>query len=252
MPPLLKTLKDALPGPLRRAQARLRGILDSPPPGRVHLGDLRRLDPISREFGFDRGRPVDRYYIEGFLARHAEDIQGRVLEIGDATYTHRFGGERVERSEVLDVAANERADFVADLTQANALPSDIFDAVILTQTLNVIYDIRAVLRNFHHTLKPGGVLLATCPGISQIDRVSEAQGNWRSIWAFTDYAVARLFEETFPGASLTVETHGNVLAATAFLHGLAAEELTSEELDYCDEDYQVIITIRAIKPGETA
>ena len=45
-----------------------------------------------------------------------------------------------------------------------------------------------------------------------------------------------------------VETHGNALAATAFLHGLGVAELRREELDFRDPDYQVLITIKAIKP----
>src|SRR3990170_7811785 len=51
--------------------------------GRVRFGDLRGVEPISREFGFDRGLPVDRHYIERFLSAHSSDIRGRVLEIGD-------------------------------------------------------------------------------------------------------------------------------------------------------------------------
>ncbi|MGI9175650.1 MAG: glycosyltransferase [Rhodothermales bacterium] len=251
VPPLLKTLKDALPRPLRRAQARMRDVLDVPPPGRVNLGDLRRLAPISNQFGFDRGRPVDRYYIEAFLDRHSADIRGHVLEIGDDAYTRRFGSDQVERSSVLDVVEGDHADFVADLTQPDALPPDTFDSILFTQTLQVIYDMRTALATLYHALKPGGVLLVTCPGISQVDRATEAQGTWQSTWALTDRAARKLFRETFPASGLTVETHGNVLAATALLHGLAAEELTSEELDHCDEDYQVVITIRAMKPEET-
>jgi len=38
-----------------------------------------------------------------------------------------------------------------------------------------------------------------------------------------------------------------VLAAVAFLHGLAAEDLRPEELDYHDADYELLITVRAIK-----
>ncbi|HEX6050119.1 MAG TPA: hypothetical protein VFZ21_12650, partial [Gemmatimonadaceae bacterium] len=83
----------------------LRGLRPDapPPPGAVHLGDLRRLTPISRAFGYDRGGPVDRYYIEGFLARYASDVRGRVLEVGDDSYTRRFGGNRVTRRDVLHV-----------------------------------------------------------------------------------------------------------------------------------------------------
>jgi hypothetical protein len=40
-----------------------------------------------------------------------------------------------------------------------------------------------------------------------------------------------------------------VLAATAFLHGLASQDLRSEELDHLDPDYQLLITVRAMKPG---
>jgi len=38
-----------------------------------------------------------------------------------------------------------------------------------------------------------------------------------------------------------------VLAATAFLNGLATEELRKEELDHYDPHYQLLITIRARK-----
>src|SRR5215218_7850047 len=36
---------------------------------RLRLG--RHVTPVSREWGFDRGTPVDRYYVECFLARFA-------------------------------------------------------------------------------------------------------------------------------------------------------------------------------------
>jgi glycosyltransferase involved in cell wall biosynthesis len=35
-----------------------------PPVGWVRIGSLRRVTPISQVFGFDRGQPIDRYYIE--------------------------------------------------------------------------------------------------------------------------------------------------------------------------------------------
>src|SRR6185312_2075371 len=84
-----------VPRRLRVSLLRLAGQPVTPPSGRVRFGDLRRTTPIASDFGYARGGPVDRYYIEGFLARHADDIRGRVLEVGDASYTHRFGGSRV-------------------------------------------------------------------------------------------------------------------------------------------------------------
>jgi len=210
---------------------------------------MRRLTPVSRVFGFDRGQCIDRYYIENFLAHHANDIQGHVLEIGDDEYTKSFGGERVTRSDVLHAAeGNTKATIVADLTCANHIPTDTFDCIIFTQTLQFIYDVRAALRTLYRILKSGGVLLATFPGISQISRYD--MDRWGDYWRFTTLSARRLFEEVFPPENVTVGAHGNVLVAVAFLHGLSAEELRREELDYHDPDYELIITVRALKVRE--
>jgi SAM-dependent methyltransferase len=215
--------------------------------GQVDFGSLRRLSPISSLFGYDRGRPVDRYYIEeDFLARHRDDIQGHVLEIGDASYTREFGGDQVAVSDVLHVDdSNPQATIVADLSSADHIPSDTFDCIILTQTLHLIYNVRSAIRTTQRILKPGGVLLATFPGISQIDW-DEWRHSW--YWAFTSRLARRLFEEAFPPENVEVEAHGNVLAAISFLHGLAAEELRKGELDRLDHAYEVLITLKALKP----
>ncbi len=217
-----------------------------PSVGEVCFGDLRRLSPISRRFGLNRGRPIDRYYIESFLARHADDIRGHVLEIKDSSYTQRYGSGRVSASDVLDIAEeNPQATIVADLTRADHVSADAFDCIICTQTLHFIYDVRGAVRTLQRILKPGGALLATFPGISQTscEKLGE---HYR--WAFTRLSARQLFEEVFPAQNIEVEARGNVLAATAFLHGLAVQELRKEELDHNDPDYELLITLRAVKP----
>lgn len=220
-----------------------------PPVGRVRFGDLRRVTPISPDFGYGRGGPIDRYYIERFLHDRQGDIRGRVLEIGDDAYTRKFGGPRVTRRDVLHVSADApQATIVADLTDADHVPSDSFDCVILTQTLHVIYDVRAAVATLHRILKPGGVLLATFPGISQIDP-DEWGESW--YWGFTTRSARRLFGEFFPDGAARIEAHGNVLVATAFLHGLGVGELRREELARDDPQFEVLITVRAVKPAAT-
>ena len=212
----------------------------------VRFGDFRRLVPFSRAFGFDRGTPVDRFYIEWFLSCSEADICGRVLEIGDNSYTKRFGGNRVTHSDVLHVQeGNPQATFVGDLTSAEHIPSNLFDCIILTQTLHLIYDMKAAMKTLYRILKPGGVLLATVPGISQLER-----GPWKDAWywSLTILSTRRLAEEAFTRDNVEVESHGNVLAATAFLMGLAAEELHWTELEQPDPLYQLLITLRAAKP----
>lgn len=227
---------------LRRRQEYLPGA------GHVRFGDLRRLEPIGRKWGKDRGGfPIDRFYIERFLAAHASDIRGRVLEVQDANYTRRFGGERVTHSDVLHaVPGNPAATIVADLGRAPEISSDTFDCIILSQVLLCIEDVRSAIRTVHRILRPGGVALVTVPGISQISRYD--MDRWGDYWRFTTLSAERLFASAFPPDHITIQAHGNVLTAVAFLHGLAAGELRAEELDHHDPDYQMLITVRAMKP----
>jgi hypothetical protein len=211
---------------------------------RIQFGRLRRLTPISSQFGFDRGLPIDRHYIEEFLRGHAADIGGRVLEIGDAAYTRRFGGPRVARSDVLHaVAGNPAATIIGNLATGEGIPREAFDCIVLTQTLPFVFDIAGAVRSVHAALNPGGVVLATVPGISQVSRYD--MDRWGDFWRFTPLSARRLFAEVFAEESLSVESHGNVLAAVALLHGLASEELRARELAYNDRDYPVIVAVRA-------
>jgi len=228
-----------------RLLARWRYGSYSPPVGRVRLTDLRRTTPISRKWGFDRGVPIDRYYIEGFLARHSSDIHGRVLEIGFNIYTLRFGGNQVKQSDVLHVDTNfPWVTIVADLTHGDEIPSEIFDCIIFTQTLQCIYDVPAALATLQRILKPGGVLLATFPGITHIPKTEP-----RWFWGFTRTSAQCLFEKAFPDSIVEVKSYGNVLASAGFLYGLAVDELRRDELEFDDPEYQMVITVRVVKGG---
>jgi len=217
----------------------------SAPARTVELGDLRRTEPVSRDWGYARGTPVDRYYIERFLGQHASDVQGRVLEVADDEYAHRFGGRRVALTDILNAREHPRATIVADLASAPHVPSDTYDCIILTQTLQYVFDVRAGIETLLRILKPGAVLLVTVPGITQTGD-PDLGDSW--YWSFTSPSARRLFGEVFGDATVEVTGYGNVLAAVAFLEGLAAEELRAEELDEHDPAYEVTIAVRAVKP----
>ncbi|MDB5594685.1 MAG: Methyltransferase type 11 [Hyphomicrobiales bacterium] len=210
----------------------------------LRWGSFRRLTPISRFYGYDRGTPLDRVYIERFLADNRSSIRGHVLEVKDGSYTQRFG-TGVTRGDVLDVdATNARATIIADLNNPEALPAAIFDCIVLTQTLQFVFDLRSALAALSNSLKPGGVLLVTVPGITR-SAIGESDGKF--YLGFTLAGVRRLFRDFFPPEDMTVSCYGNVLAATAFLHGLAAEELTETELLHADHEFPVIICVRATR-----
>jgi len=214
------------------------------------LAARRSTEPLSHDWGFERGTPVDRYYIGRFLERHRGDIRGRVLEVKDDAYTRRYGSG-VERADVLDVdAANPRATVVADLAVADGVPEDAFDCFVLTQTLQLIYDVAAVARHAHRMLAPGGVLLVTVPAVS---RLCGPPDSYPDHWRFTSASARRLFEDAFGAGNVEVRTEGNALAGAAFLLGMAAEELGPRRLDAADPAHPVLVTVRAVKaPGASA
>ena len=210
----------------------------------LDFGALRRTTPIGRNFGFDRGRPIDRRYIEAFLDEHRSDIHGRVLEIGDANYTRRFGAERVTRSDIYDRPGNPQATLTGDLGKESNLPAKAFDCLIVCQTLLFIYDVHRAMANLRDALVSGGVLLMTVPGISQI--VREDMDREGDFWRFTTRSVHDLARECFDEDRIDVRAWGNVLACVGFLHGLAQEDLREDEIDACDPDFQLIVSLRGV------
>jgi hypothetical protein len=202
---------------------------------------LPGLEPVSREFGFERGKPVDRWYIERFLNEHRADIRGAVLEVAESTYTQWYGDGQVTQSDVLHRQGNDESTIVGDLTTGEGLPQQAYDCFICTQTLPFIYDVHAAVQGMANVLKPGGIVLATVPGMSQVSR--DDKRDWGDWWRFTSQGTQRLFEEAFD--EVEVQAHGNVLSAAAFLYAYAAEELTEAELAHRDPDYELLITVRA-------
>jgi hypothetical protein len=206
-----------------------------------------RVEPISRQFGFDRGMPIDRYYIDAFLYKNRHDIQGKVLEIAESTYTRRFG-TNVTSYEILHYDnSNRDVTIIGDLTNPDNLPENTIDCFVCTQTLNFIFNVQEAITGCYKLLVPGGgVLLATVSGISQISRYD--MDRWGDYWRFTDLSIRKLFESVFDKDKIEITAYGNVFAANALLQGLAVEDLPGTHiLDKQDNDYQVTIGIKAVK-----
>ena len=214
------------------------------PPGTVHWGSLRRTTPFSRSWGYDRGTPIDRVYIEQFLTKHAADVRGSCLEVLNADYTQRFGGSRVASSDVLDIdTANPLATVFADLDEPNSLPAGRFDCIIFTQTLHLVPDMRTGVANIWRALAAGGVLLLTVPAIGRHEaRKSFHHDRWRVTKTGLEWLLAGV-----TSAPADVTTYGNVLSCVAFLYGIAAEELRAEELQVFDREFPLIVAARVVK-----
>lgn len=212
---------------------------------------LRRTTPYRKHLGGRRGSYIDRFYIERFLAANQECIQGAVAEIQSDEYTRMFGGDRVERSEIIDANCdNADRTLTLDLAQTATAPEDAFDCVLCTQTLFLIRDYAAAVRSLFRMLKPGGVVLVTVPGICPVIRGPLIAGVGEDWWRFTARSAHVIFAEVFGAGNVRTESYGNVLTATAFLMGLVQEELTAEELNFRDPDCEVVVAVRATKNVE--
>ena len=174
-------------------------------------------------------------------------IRGRAVEIGDTRYLDAFGDpDQLDTVDVLDVSDdNPRATVIADLAEAPDVESESYDCVVCAQTLLLIYDVRAAIATLHRILRPGGSLLLTVPGISQICRPEMNQGG--DYWRFTTLSLRRSLEEVFGPGDVVVQAYGNVLTASCFLYGIAAEDLDPSELDHRDPDYELLIAAQASK-----
>ena len=213
---------------------------------------LRRLHPYRADFGGRRGKYIDRFYVEEFLASFQESISGRVAEIQSDEYTRLFGQGQVEHSDILDLnEKNDNRTITIDLTQTELAPESAFDCILCVQTLFIIRDYAAALRSLYKMLKPSGVLLATMPGISPVVRGGLIAGEGADWWRFTARSAQHVFSQVFGESNVNVKTYGNVLTATAFLNGLVQEELTRQELEFNDPDFEVVIGVRATKQVAT-
>ena len=149
------------------------------------------------------------------------------------------------KSDVLHVVEGEpQATIIADLSSADHIPSDTFDCVILTQTLQPF-------TIFAPPSEPSiafetRVLLATFPGISQ---------SYDSEWGEScngispGYLRGGCLTKCFHRLASRLRRSEMSSRRSRSLHGVAVEESTTAELDYRDAGYDVTIAVRAQKPS---
>ena len=209
------------------------------------LGRSQR--PLSAHYGTERGTPIDRYYIDQFVSRHAEDLRGVALEVGAARYLTRFGGPDITAFEVLDINPdNQSATVIGDLRRLDAVPDHSYDCVLLIQVLSFIDDVVAAVNEAARILRPGGTLLVTVPGMAPLD--PQAPTGLES-WRFTVNSLRFLFRAHFDDANVEISSKGNIRAGLGIWVGMAQEDFRARELNHIDERYPCLLTVRAVKPG---
>jgi SAM-dependent methyltransferase len=236
---LLQTIKAILPPSAKRASARIRALMKTIQARFRFAIDVK---PLSYLWGFDRGLPIHRYYLEEFLQEFACDIRGHCLEFQNPGYTPRFGGGAVSKLDILHIDdTSPQATIIADLTKPNEIPSNRFDCIICTHVLHVIADLDKAVSELYRILKPGGVLLVSVPHVSMCDP------GFHEIWRFTPEGLGVVLSKGFGSENVTVRAYGNSLTAAGEIRGLVAHEFSKTILDDHDPRFAVEVCSRAFK-----
>lgn len=211
----------------------------APPAGELNWGDLRRLVPVCARFGFSRGTPIDRYYLDKFIDKARPLVHGEVVEIGGRNSNREtYAFEHAKRYRGFDIFASPDNSLVGDAHDPKALPEAELDTLIAFNVLEHCPKPWLVIENMHRWLVPGGIALVMVPSAQRLHRMPEDY--WRPLPA----ALAHLFS-TWSECELHV--YGNPVTTIAAFLGIAVEELNAAELDVFHPDYPVASCIIAKK-----
>jgi SAM-dependent methyltransferase len=206
--------------------------------------DLFRVTPINRDWGWERGVPLDRPFIERFISIHRGDIYGRVLEVKEPEYTSRYA-QSASQVDILDIDnSNKAATIVADLQSCAQVSDNTYDCIILTQVLQLVPDFKSAIANAARILRPGGTLLLTVCGITQ--GITSKEGAF--CWSFFEPGLKHALLPYFDPKKLLLRSHGNVGLAASFLMGLTVADVPPYLLSFGDREYPIVVTARATKP----
>ncbi|NET02467.1 MAG: methyltransferase domain-containing protein [Sphaerospermopsis sp. SIO1G2] len=205
----------------------------------IDWGDLKKTTPICQAFGLTRGKPVDRYYLSKFIQEIQPQITGKILEIGGTPKDKDFYEVNPgSLYQVMNIESGPGIDIVGDAHDTSIIQPDSFDSIITFNVLEHCYAPWQVVENIYTWLKPGGKCFAMVP--SAIRLHATPMDYWRPLpdafaWMFRNFSQQKLY------------IYGNPISVIASYHGIATEELTTEELDAFHPDYPVATCIFAQK-----
>ncbi|BAY98819.1 family 2 glycosyl transferase [Tolypothrix tenuis PCC 7101] len=211
----------------------------SPATGSINWGDLSKTVPICQAFGLTRGTPVDRYYLSNFITEIKPEIVGNILEVGGTPKDKDFYQVNPGSSyRIMNIESGPGVDIVGDVHDVSLIEPNSLDSVIIFNVLEHCYAPWIAVENIHTWLKPDGKCFAMVPSAIRVH--ATPVDYWRPLpdafaWIFRNYSQQKLY------------VYGNPITVIASYHGIAVEELTSDQLDAFHPDYPVATCIMAEK-----
>lgn len=210
-----------------------------PAVGEIDWGQLRRLTPICPDFGISRGTPIDRHYLNQFIAEIRDLVQGDTVEIGGNDGNKDvYGFTRTSGYRGLDITEAPGVSLVGDAADPGIIPANSLDSVIAFNVLEHTARPWQVVDNMRHWLRKGGRAYCMVPSAQRLHGAPEDY--WRPL-------PAALREMFGAWSEQTVYQYGNPLSVVASLMGVAAEELDAPELSTYHPGYPVASCVVARK-----
>ncbi|WP_157496737.1 methyltransferase domain-containing protein [Hahella ganghwensis] len=214
------------------------GLL-SPVVGHLDWGDFNRKSPFCHSFGFSRGTPIDRYYLDKFVSCIRHQVKGVTIEIGGVSDNlQNYGLERVTSFQTVDIEPGEGVNIVGDIHDRSILAPESVDSLIIFNVLEHCHSPWQVAENIRYWLKEGGKCFGMVPNAQ---RLHNFPGDY---WRPLPDGVRHLFKEF---SQLELDVYGNPQTVVASFMGVAAKELTANELDATHPEYPVATCFIAIK-----
>ena len=201
---------------------------------------LKSIKIYSEKFGFDRGTPIDRYYINTFLENlKLENSFNRSLEFGEIHYSDRF---KVKEKYFLSHPAYETRAISSkqisfDLNSAHNYDGIKFDLILSTNVINFTKNPFVSIKHHMDMLNSGGTLVLTASASMPISKFDAER--WGDYWRIAPDGLNQLLRTL--NCEYDIHSFGSFVTSIAFLCGLSAEEVDPLDLNENDDRYPIIV-----------
>ena len=201
---------------------------------------LRSIKKHSEKFGFDRGTPIDRYYIDHFLKNlNLENNFNRSLEFGEILYSDSFKVKEKyflshPEYETRDIASNQ---ILFDLNSEHSYEGTKFDLILSTNVINFTKNPFVSIKHHIDMLNSRGTLVLTVSASMPISKFDAER--WGDYWRFTPDGLNQLLRTL--NCEYHIKSFGSFVTSIAFLCGLSAEEIDATDLNKNDDSYPIVV-----------
>lgn len=220
-------------------RAQIKGIISAMARrSRPILMEAPRVTPISPDFGYARGTPIDRVLIRRYLGSAPTSVVGIVHEVGESQFSPMLFPRAVHH--VVHVSPENETDLRVDFLEVPQDQIGLCEAIICTQVLNFIKEPLEALRGISSLLRPGGRCYMTVAGLAQVSRYDSAR--WGDYFRFMPQGFDHLLSQCDAIRVIHRNDLGNLFCAKCLMDGVVAEDVVEKRLLEVDDPlYPVVL-----------